>query len=329
MKIIADVMGGDNSPLEMIKGVVAASSETDSQIVMVGNEKLIKEVAEKNSINIEGREIVNAEDVVTMEDDPVSAARKKPEASMIKGLRMLADGEGDAFVSCGNTGALFTASYLIVRKIKGVGRPAIACVMPTRHPILLLDCGANVVCEKEYLEQFAAMGSIYMKKIYGIQDPRVGLLNNGTESTKGTPLCVETYKSLTEMENINFVGNVEASSLAKSPCDVLVTDGFTGNILLKTFEGVGSIFFGEMKNIFYANIKTKLAAFLAKGGIKAMKKQYDPEETGGSPIIGIRKPVIKAHGSSKAKAFKNAILKAEEYANSKMIEQIEAELQNK
>ena len=329
MKIIADIMGGDNSPLEMIKGVAAAKSETRAEIVMVGNEKLIKQVAKENSIDIEGFEIVNAEDVVTMEDDPVSAVRKKPDASMIKGLRMLADGEGDAFVSCGNTGALFTASYLIVRKIKGVARPAIACVLPTRHPILLLDCGANAVCEKEYLAQFAAMGSIYMKKIYGIENPRVGLLNNGTEATKGTPLCVETHKSLSEMENINFVGNVEASSLAKGPCDVLVTDGFTGNILLKTFEGVGSIFFGEMKNIFYANLKSKLAALFVKGGIRAMKKQYDPEETGGSPIIGLKKPVIKAHGSSKAKAFKNAILKAEEYANSQMIEQIEAELEIK
>lgn len=329
MRIIADIMGGDNSPLEMIKGVVAARGETDAQIVMVGNERIIRESAKENGINIDGIEIVNAEDVITMEDDPIVAARKKTDASMIKGLRMVASGEGDAFVSCGNTGALFTASYLIVRKIKGVGRPAIACVMPTKTPMLLLDCGANVVCEKEYLEQFALMGSIYMKKIYGIESPRVGLLNNGTEEHKGTPLCVDTYKALSSMENINFVGNVEGSGLAKSPCDVLVTDGFTGNILLKTFEGVGSIFFGEMKNIFYKSFKTKLAYLLVKGGVKSMRKQYDPEETGGSPIIGIRKPVIKAHGSSKAKAFKNAILKAEEYANSKMIEQIEKELQEK
>lgn len=326
MKIIADVMGGDRAPLEMIKGIVEARTETDAEIVMVGNEKLIKQLAKENSIDIQGFEIVNAEDVVTMEDDPISAVRKKPDASMIKGLRMLSEGEGDAFVSCGNTGALFTASYLVVRKIKGVGRPGIGSVLPLRTPTLLLDSGANVECKPEYLEQFAAMGSIYMEKIYGMKNARVGLLNNGAESSKGTPLYVETYKKLSNMENINFVGNVEASKLAKDPCDVLVADGFTGNILLKTFEGVGSIFFGEMKNIFYASVKSKLAALIVKKGVYSMKKKYDPEETGGSPILGIKKPVIKAHGSSKAKAFKNAILKAEEYANSKIIEQIEAEL---
>lgn len=326
MKIIADVMGGDRAPLEMIKGIVEARTETDAEIVMVGNEKLIKQLAKENSIDIQGFEIVNAEDVVTMEDDPISAVRKKPDASMIKGLRMLSEGEGDAFVSCGNTGALFTASYLVVRKIKGVGRPGIGSVLPLRTPTLLLDSGANVECKPEYLEQFAAMGSIYMEKIYGMKNARVGLLNNGAESSKGTPLYVETYKKLSNMENINFVGNVEASKLAKDPCDVLVADGFTGNILLKTFEGVGSIFFGEMKDIFYASVKSKLAALIVKKGVYSMKKKYDPEETGGSPILGIKKPVIKAHGSSKAKAFKNAILKAEEYANSKIIEQIEAEL---
>ena len=326
MRIIADVMGGDRAPLEMIKGVAEAKTQTDAEIVMVGNEKLIRQLAKENSIDIQGFEIVNAEDVVTMEDDPISAVRKKPDASMIKGLRMLADGEGDAFVSCGNTGALFTASYLVVRKIKGVGRPGIGSVLPLRTPTLLLDSGANVECKPEYLEQFAAMGSIYMEKIYGIKNARVGLLNNGAESSKGTPLYVETYKKLSNTENINFVGNVEASKLAKDPCDVLVADGFTGNILLKTFEGVGSIFFGEMKNIFYASVKSKLAALIVKKGVYSMKKKYDPEETGGSPILGIKKPVIKAHGSSKAKAFKNAILKAEEYASSKIIEQIEAEL---
>ena len=329
MRIIADIMGGDNSPLEMIKGVVAARAESGAEIVMVGNEEIIRQSARENGINIDGIEIVNAEDVITMEDDPIVAARKKTEASMIKGLRMVANGEGDAFVSCGNTGALFTAGYLIVRKIKGVERPALACVLPTRHPMLLLDCGANVVCEKEYIEQFAVMGSIYMKKMYGLESPKVGLLNNGTEEHKGTPLCVETYKVLSAHEGINFIGNVEGSALAKAPCDVIVTDGFTGNIFLKTFEGAGSILFGEIKDIFYASVKTKLAALLVKKGVKAMKKQYDPAETGGSPIIGLKKPVIKAHGSSNAKAFKNAILKAEQYAESGMIAQIESDLQAK
>lgn len=326
MKIIADIMGGDLSPLEMIKGVREAAHLTDSQIVMVGNEALIKETAAQSGIDISGFEIVNADDVITMEDDPVAAARKKPEASMIKGLRMLANGEGDAFVSCGNTGALFTAAYLIVRRIKGVGRPGIGSILPLKTPTMLLDSGANVECEPEYLDQFATMGSIYMKKIYGMDNARIGLLNNGAETSKGTPLHVETHKRLSSREDINFVGNIEGSKLSSDPCDVLIADGFTGNIFLKTFEGVGSIFFGEMKNIFYASVKSKLAALLVKSGVYAMKKKYDPEEVGGSPILGLKKPVVKAHGSSRAKAFKNAILKAEEYAKSNIIAEIESEL---
>ena len=326
MKIIADVMGGDLSPLEMIKGAADASALTDSEIILVGSEDQIKKSAEENGIDISKFEIVNAEDVITMEDDPITAVRKKPEASMIKGLRMLANGEGDAFVSCGNTGALFTASYLIVRRIKGVIRPGIGSILPLATPTMLLDSGANVECEPEYLMQFAAMGSIYMDKIYGMKNARVGLLNNGAEESKGTPLHVEAHKRLAESDKINFVGNVEASKLASDPCDVLVADGFTGNIFLKTFEGVGSIFFGEMKKIFFANTRTKIAALLAKSRVYEMKKRYDPEETGGSPILGIKKPVVKAHGSSRAKAFKNAILKAEEYAQSGIIDQIEAEL---
>ena len=226
-------MGGDLSPLEMIKGASDAAALTDAEIVLVGKEEQIKECAAQNGIDIAKFEIVNADDVITMEDDPITAARKKPEASMIKGLRMLASGEGDAFVSCGNTGALFTAAYLIVRRIKGVGRPGIGSILPLATPTMLLDSGANVECEPEYLEQFAAMGSIYMEKIYGMKSPRVGLLNNGAEESKGTPLYVETYKRLSASEKINFVGNVEGSKLSSDPCDVLVADGFTGNIFLK------------------------------------------------------------------------------------------------
>lgn len=327
MKIIADVMGGDRAPLEMIKGAADAAEVVNAEIVIVGREDVIRKLASENSVSIEKLTIVNADDVVSMEDDPLSAVRKKPESSMIKGLNMLSCGEGDAFVSCGNTGALFTGAYLLVKKIKGISRPAIGTVLPLEKPVLLLDCGANVECKEEYLEQFARMGKIYMQNVYGMGNPRVGLLNNGTEDCKGPSLYVETHKRLAEAEDIKFVGNVEPTGLNADKCDVLVADGFTGNILLKTFESVGSLMLGELKGVFYSNVKTKLSALLVKKQLSAMKKKYDSEEIGGSPILGIRKPVIKAHGSSKAKAFKNAIIRAAQFAGSGVVENIESEMQ--
>lgn len=326
MKIIADVMSGDRAPLEMIKGAADAVGYVDAEIVIVGKEDVIRKLAAENSIDIEKLTIVNAEDVVSMEDDPLSAVRKKPDSSMVKGLNMVACGDGDAFVSCGNTGALFTGAYLLVRKISGVSRPAIGTVLPLEHPVLLMDCGANVECKEEYLEQFAKMGKIYMESVYGVENPRVGLLNNGTEDCKGTPLYVETHKRLAELDGINFVGNVEPTGLNGNKCDVLVADGFTGNILLKTFESVGSLMLGELKGIFYSNAKTKLASLFVKKQLSAMKKKYDSEEIGGSPILGIKKPIIKAHGSSKSKAFRNAIIRAAQFADSGVVEKIESEM---
>ncbi len=329
MKIIADVMSGDNAPVELIKGAAEAAEIIDAEIVIVGKESVIREESEKNSINIEKLTVVNADDVVTMEDDPLTAVRKKPESSLVKGLKLLADGEGDAFVSCGNTGALFTGSYLMVRKINGIARPAIASILPGEKPFLLLDCGANVECQEEYLLQFAKMGSAYMRDVYGIENPRVGLLNNGAEECKGTPLYVEAHKQLSALEGINFVGNIEPTAVTKGACDVLVADGFTGNIFLKTFESVGKVMLGELKNMFYANTKSKISALLVKGQLGVIKKKYDSAEIGGSPILGVKKSVIKAHGSSKAKAFKNAVINASRVAESGVCEKLEAEFAKK
>ena len=327
MKIVIDVMSGDNAPAELIKGVCASAKENpEVEYTVVGNETVIRAEAEKCGLDISAFNIVHADDVITMEDDPMCVTRSKSGSSMSVGLRLLANGEGDAFVSAGNTGALFTGASLIVRRAEGVRRAAIAALLPMDPPVLLLDSGANISVTPEYLEHFAVMGAAYMKKIHGIEAPRVGLLNNGTEECKGTELQRETYKMLGESGLINFVGNVEANMIVNDACDVLVTDGFTGNVLLKTVEGVGKMMLGVMKGLFYKNIKTKLAGLFVKSNVGAIKKKFDPKEHGGAPILGIAKPVIKAHGSSDAKAFKNAIRQAIFCAENKVTDEISADM---
>ena len=292
---------------------------------MIGDREQIEQIAKENQLDLSPFTIVHTTDVMTMEDDPLSIRRAKKDSSMAVGLRMLANGEGDAFVSTGNTGALFTGATLLVRRIPGIQRSALATILPGQNPVMLLDCGANVVVEPAYLEQFALMGSIYMKKMFSIDSPRVALLNNGTESCKGTPMHVETYQRLSQLNCINFVGNVEANRFAFNTCDVLVTDGFTGNILLKGIEGLGKLLFGSIKETLRGGVLTMLGALLIKKPMRAMKKQMDPNEYGGAPLLGIAHPVIKAHGSSNAKAFKNAIRQAIQYAESGMIEEIAKE----
>ncbi len=326
MKIIVDVMGGDNAPLELVKGACRAYEETGVDMILVGNREEIEHVALDNQLDITPFEIIDARDTVEMTDDPLAVVRKRTESSMIKGLRALADGEGDAFVSTGNTGALFTGGSLIVRRIKGVKRAGIGTVLPLNNPILLLDSGANVTVTPEYLETFAVMGSIYMKELFGIDAPRVGLLNNGSEECKGTQLQIDTYALLSKNENINFVGNIEGNRLRKDVCDVLVTDGFTGNILIKTIEGMGKLMMGAMKDVFMSSSITKLSALLVKKQVGAMKRKFDSSEYGGAPFLGLRKPVIKAHGNSKAKAFANAIKQAISCAESGISEKIAADI---
>lgn len=314
MKIIIDVMGGDNAPGELVDGAYQASLEIPADYVLVGDKAQIEEAAEKRGIDISAFEIVHTPVFITMEDDPMCVTRSKNDSSMSVGMRLLAEGGGDAFVSTGNTGALYTGANLIVRKVRGIQRPAIATVLPMNPPVLLLDSGANINVLPEYLEQFAVMGAVYMKKIYGTENPRVGLLNNGSEECKGTELQLAAYSQLKDCSLINFVGNVEANKLPYDVCDVIVTDGFTGNILLKSIEGMGKLMLDTMKNIFYTNAGTKMAALLVKKQLSAVKKSFDSSEHGGAPILGISKPVIKAHGSSRAKAFKSAIRQAVSYA---------------
>ena len=323
MKIIVDVMSGDNAPLETIKGVeLARKALADDSFVLVGKEEEIKKIASENGIDISKMEIVNAESVIYMDDDPVCVVRAKKDSSMAVALKLLSEGYGVVCVSAGNTGALFTGASLIVRKMKGILRPAIGTVLPFDPPVILLDSGANLVVSEENLEQFACMGSTYMRKMYGIETPRVGMLNNGEEDCKGLPLQIESYKRLKNCNDINFVGNIEANRVMKNTCDVIVTDGFTGNIMLKTIEGMGKMALGVLKDIFKKNLFTYLAAAIVKKPLYAVKKNFDPAEHGGAPILGVQKPVIKAHGSSKAKAFKNAIIQAKRYASSGITEEI-------
>ena len=332
MKIIIDCMGGDNAPAEMLKGAVAAKGELGGEYILVGHKEKLSACAAELGLSLDGFEILHAEDVVTMEDDAMAAAKTKKDSSMAVGLRALAEGAGDAIVSCGNTGALFSGATLIVKRAKGIHRAVIATVLPYDPPVLLLDSGANVVVTTEHLVEFAVMGASYYSKLFGVEDPKVGLLSNGTEETKGTPLCREAYERLTEAKEtmgVNFVGNVEAGAVPFGACHVVVTDGFTGNILLKTVEGAGKLVMGRLKGMFYSSALTKLAALIMKKHLAGFKHSFDATEHGGSPILGISKPVIKAHGSSNAKAFKNAIRQAKTYAESGAIDHISQVMQSK
>ncbi len=325
MRVIVDCMGGDKAPLEVVKGAYAASLEYNANFILVGDKAEIMRIADAEGMDLRRFDIVDAPLAIEMTDPPLAVMKTKKESSMNVALTMLAEGKGDALVSTGNTGALFTGATLIVRKIKGIKRAAIASILPMSPPVLLLDSGANISVTPAYLEQFAIMGSIYMHKIYGLSAPRVGLLNNGTEETKGTELQLETYKLLSDSPSLNFVGNIEANMVPKDACDVLVTDGFTGNILLKSIEGMGKMMLRTMKDIFYSDTLAKISGLLIKKKINDVKTVFDPNEHGGAPILGISKPVIKAHGSSNAKAVKNAIRQAIAYADSGVIYSIARE----
>ncbi len=332
MKIIIDVMSGDNAPEEIIKGVFMAHEEyPDVEMVMTGNKYIIEDYCSEAGLELEDNNlyVVHTESVITMEDPALSVVREKADSSMGKGLKMLSAGEADAMVSAGNTGALHAGSTLVVRRIKGIGRSAIATILPLETPMLLIDAGANTEVTKEQLEQFAIMGSIYMNKIFGIERPRVGLANNGTESTKGTALLKEAYGHLAACEHINFVGNIEGKQIPFSECDVLVCDGFTGNMILKLTEGLAKFFMGKVKQVFMRTPATKAAGLVMKPQIKEFKKQFDASEYGGAPLLGVSKPVIKAHGSSDAVAIKNAIRQTIDFVNTGIIKELARQVRKK
>ncbi len=324
MKIIIDVMGGDNAPEEIVRGAFQAAEEYDTDIIMVGNENSIIEITDKYKLPIDlvNISIIHTTEVVTMDDSALSVVRDKNGSSMSVGLRMLAEGKGDAFVSAGNTGALHAGSSLIVRRIKDIKRSAIATILPFAKPMLLIDAGANTEVEPSHLLQFAIMGSVYMNKIFNIESPEVGMLNNGSERTKGTKKLIEAYELLEAEKNINFIGNIEGKILPFGHCNVLVTDGFTGNILLKTVEGMGSYLMGKLKDIFYRNLITKVSALSVKSGIKKLKNDFDVSEYGGAPLLGLSRPVFKAHGSADARAVKNAVRQAIAFINTGIIVEI-------
>lgn len=328
MKIIVDAFGGDNAPLEIIKGCALAVDEYGFNIVLVGPKGKIEDVANKNKISLKNMEIVNANEIITMEDSADTVIKTKKESSMAIGLKLLSKGEGDAFISAGNSGALVVGATLLVKRIKGIKRCAFAPILPKDDGFfMLIDSGANVECRPEMLYQFGVMGSIYMDKVMGINKPRIGLANVGTEEHKGSELQQNTFKLL-QNSNLNFIGNIEARDIPIDAADVVVSDGFTGNIILKMYEGVALTLLNKIKGLFNKNLKTKLAASLVLSDMKELKKQIDYNEFGGAPIIGISKPVFKAHGSAKAKTFKNALKLTASYVENNVISEISTELKN-
>ena len=325
MKIIVDAMGGDNAPQAPVMGAIQANKEYGVDIVLVGRGEEILKVLESNGIQElpAGVEIAHASEVVEICDNPATAFREKKDSSLTVGLNLLKSGAGDACVSAGSTGALLSAATLLVKRITGIRRAALAPVVPTGNGgAVLIDCGANAECPPEYLLQFAYMGSYYAEHVLGRPEPKVGLLNIGAEPSKGTTLQTTVYPMLQEAAKagrINFVGNVEAREAVEGSVDVIVSDGYSGNIFLKTMEGTGLFLAREIKKMFMKSLLTKLAAVMVSGGLKQFKKMMDSSEVGGTALLGISKPVIKAHGSSDAYAIKNAIRQANQFASSGII----------
>ena len=326
MKIAVDAFGGDNAPLEIIKGAVAAKNEYGVDILLTGNEEIIRSVAVDNNIDISGIEIAHTEEVFDMHDQPTDIVRSKKNTSLGLALQLVSEDKADAFVSAGSTGAVVAGATFIVKRIKGVKRPALGTVLPSRtKKFILMDCGANAECRPEMLQQFGIMASLYMQNIEGVENPEVGLLNIGTEDTKGTPLQLEAYKLLKESP-INFVGNIESREMPAGVCDCVIADGFTGNIALKLYEGVAMNLMKMIKGVFTTNFKTKISYLLAKSQMKSLKKFADYGEVGGAPLLGVKKPVIKAHGGSNAKAIKNAIRQAKLCIENDVINKISSDL---
>lgn len=322
MKIIVDAFGGDNAPLEVIKGCARAVKELGVSVILTGKESAIRKCASENDISLSGIDIAHTDDVFDIHDEPKEIVKSGKNSSMGLGLKLLADGKGDAFVSAGSTGALVMGATFIVKRIKGIQRIAPSPILPAdKGSFILLDAGANTECRPEMLVQFAVMGSAYMEKVMGIKNPTVGLLNIGAEETKGRKLDIEAYGLLKD-SGLNFIGNIEARDMPRGECRVVVTDGFTGNIALKLYEGMGSFFSRKIKWIFSGS--GKVGALFSLGKIKKFRKQMDYKEVGGSALLGVRKPVIKAHGSSDAMAFFNAVRQAKRCVEANVTGEIES-----
>jgi glycerol-3-phosphate acyltransferase PlsX len=326
MKIAIDAMGGDNAPEAVIIGSIQARDEYNLGIILSGKEIEIKRILEKNTSNFNNIELINAEDIISNDDKPVLAIRRKKESSLVKALYAVKEGKADAIVSAGSTGALLSGGTLLVGRIKGIERPAIGSLIPCIAGgfCLLIDSGANVDSKPEFLYDFAIMGDIYLKRVMNISSPRIALANIGTESSKGNKLTVETYELLKNSSlNLNFTGNIEARDILKGEADIVVCDGFTGNMILKTMEGTVQELMNGLKAEIMSGMRSKIGGVLIKPALKNFKRKFDYSEHGGAPLLGVKAPVIKAHGSSNAKAIKNAIRQAKICCESNVNELIE------
>lgn len=336
MVILLDAMGGDNAPDATIKGAVKAIDQIKSKLILIGNENIIKskikEFYNKDISEISDRlEIKNTTETIEMEDIPTQAIKHKKDSSMVVGFNMLKSGEGDVFISAGNSGALLTGATLLVGRIKGVDRPALAGILPAyKSRLVLMDCGSNTNCKPVNLLQFAQMSSIYLKTTLGVENPKVGLLNIGTEETKGNELTKESYKLLKEKSEelgINFIGNVEGRDAFTGNVDIVVTDGFTGNIFLKAIEGLGKFVKRSLTESLKRNLLSKIAAIPSLPAIKRFSKTVDYKEYGGALFLGVNKPVVKAHGSSDEKLFEFTIKQAEQFVENKAVDKLIEEFQ--
>lgn len=329
LNILVDAMGGDNAPKDIVNGCVEAIKQVQGfDVVLIGDKKKIEEVlGDKNLFNPRIK-VHNASEVISVEDSPTKAIKSKKDSSMVVGFELLKEKKGDIFVSCGNSGALMTGALLILGRIKGVDRPAFPAIIPTKTgKCVLIDAGLNTVCKPINYQQFGVMGSILIKEMFNIESPKVGLLNVGSEEGKGNEIIKQSYNML-EQSGVNFVGNVEGTDIFKGKADVVVCDGFVGNVALKTIEGAGTFMMSMIKGVFLKNLKTKLGAMLLKSDMKEFKKVLDADEQGGALIMGVNGLVLKSHGNSNMKTIKNVILKAYILGKTKIIETISKEFSN-
>ncbi|WP_425757368.1 phosphate acyltransferase PlsX [Ihubacter sp. rT4E-8] len=324
MKILIDGMGGDHAPKEIVAGAVAATREIDDTIIIIGKEDEIVRCLKEQRYAGDQIEIVHATDVITNHEAPVKAVRTKKDSSIVKGLNMVKNGEADVFLSAGSTGALLAGGLFILGRIQGIDRPTLATIYPVigKQPSILVDTGANAECKPQNLLEFATMGSIYMEKVIGRSEPTIGLVNNGTEEGKGTTLTKAAYELLSK-SRLNFIGSVEARELPDGACDVIVTDGFTGNAIIKLTEGMGLMVLREMKRRFMSTTKSKMGAVLLKDQLMGIKKEFNYAEYGGAPLLGVKGAMLKMHGSSDALAVKQTIIKAIPYVEQKVVETIQ------
>lgn len=328
MRIILDGMGGDNAPEEIVKGAVEAAKEIEDEIIIVGKPDAIEKQLKKCKYKGEQIRIVPAQEVITMEDSPVKAIRHKKDSSLVVGLNMLKDGEGDMFVSAGNTGALIVGSRLLLGRIRGIDRPALASIYPDMtggDPCMLVDAGASSESKARNMLEYGLMGSVYVEKVWGRSNPRVGLVNLGAEESKGTSVTKDAYQMLASSK-LNFIGNVEGRDVPKGVCDVIVCDGFTGNVILKLTEGVSLSIFKLIKDTLKSNVKAMVGGALIKSKLSGLKDEFDYEEYGGAPVLGVSGPVIKMHGSSTARAVRSAILRGMPYAEENVVDIIKQEM---